>query len=254
MRLTMKLIGCVLLSSMAISTHVQAHVKCGTEAPDPITAGIEETRLRRFKENHSGGRKLQYQTCDELCKRCIEIPVAFHLTGVADANGTPRIAHPTYVMMEYFDGSPLNIPDSLWTTYDQLKESIDQQMDILNESFANTPFYFTLLSADPEILVNSDWTRYPKNFGPDMYQAVGVSDLTVLNVFLAYNAGSMDEIGSNTVTIAFATFPGYQYEDMGDGIYMRYDALPGGGYSGTDSGYTLTHEAGAFMVAAFVCL
>lgn len=38
-----------------------------------------------------------------------------------------------------------------------------------------------------------------------------------------------------------------QYDKLGDGVYLRYDALPNGGFTGTDTGFTLTHEVGHWL-------
>ena len=235
----------------AIAKQVRAHGdgKCGTHPHEPVKAGIEETRLWNFKKEHApgspgGGRKLQYETCDELCVGCIEIPVVFHLTGVPDANtGEARIPHPTSVADEYFFGFPETIDPSAWTTYEEMLPLLERQMEVLNEGFADTPFYFTLMNADPNIVVNPDWTRYPGEYGDEMSAEIGVPDLKVLNIYLSYSASSLDT-PSFIIIIGFATFAGWQYEGQGDGIYLRYDALPGGGFSGSDEGYTMVHEAG----------
>lgn len=233
----------LLLGASIVSVNAHGNGKCGTLPPDPVTAGMEELRLRHLKDNHSGRRKLQYESCHELCKACIEIPVAFHLTGVADVDGIPRIPHPTFVAVEYFFGDPASITPSAWTTFDELTTMIDEQMIVLNDSFADTPFYFTLQSVGPDVAANNDWTSFPADYGQDMSAALGVPDLTVLNVFLCYSAQSMSDDGFS-ITIGFATLPGWQFEGLGDGIYLRYDALSGGGFFGSDYGFTLVHEVG----------
>ena len=193
---------------------VQAHKKCGFKTPEIEEVGLDQARLKRLTHAGHDGRGLQYATCEQLCKRCIRIRTAFHLTGITDATGTPRIPHPTFLADEYFAGLGSTIPPTAWTTYDQLMTLINAQMQVLNDSFADTPFRFELIPVSTSIAANDDWTRYPGTYGNEISAALGIPGLDVLNVFLTYNAGDAPEAGEpedpDSITVAFATFPAWQ--------------------------------------------
>lgn len=226
--------------------------RCGFQPPDAINTSLDEARLDRLRrDKEHGGRKLQYDSCEQLCKQCITIQTAFHLTGIRDVvESQPRIPHPTLAAGDYFDGFGDFVQPESWTTYEYLLLLIGEQMNVLNDSFRDTPFGFEMLPVSPTILVNDDWTRFPETYGVNISQAVGIAGLDVLNVFLTFNAGEApdpedeDPADSTEITVAFASFPSYQNERQGDGVFMRYDALPFGGLTGSDTGFTLTHEVG----------
>lgn len=240
----------ILVLAFSTTTSVRGHSRaCGTHDPNPVELSIDEVRLKRFKafNHHEGQRNLQYKSCDELCTKCIEIPVAFHLTGVLDRDSIPRIPHPTkYVAKPFFDGYKRFIPGRYWTTYDELMVMINDQMTVLNESFADTPFFFSLLPVDPRVEANEKWTQYPASYGAEISAALGVPSLQVLNVFLTYSA-EHEGRSKDSITVGFSSLPSWQYTQMGDGIFMRYDTLPKGGMQGAEQGYTLAHEAGKFF-------
>lgn len=116
-------------------------------------------------------------------------------------------------------------------------------MEVLNDSFSNTPFYFTLV---PKITfhMNETWTRYPESYGQEISETLGFPDLKVLNVFLVYNAVSLEGDEAGEITVGFANLPAWQGLSRGDGVYVRYDALPRGGLLQENFGYTLPHEVG----------
>ena len=69
--------------------------------------------------------------------------------------------------------------------------------------------------------------------------------LETLNVYLSYAVQSQSPDWPAGV-IGLSNFPSYQFNKTGDGVFMRYDALPGGGLYKQDSGITLVHEVGLF--------
>jgi hypothetical protein len=75
-------------------------------------------------------------------------------------------------------------------------------------------------------------------------------------VYLVYNAVAMSDNTTDTVTIALATFPSSQNNAtmvvdgdlalglplFADGIFMRYDALPNGGFPGSGMGVVFSKD------------
>jgi hypothetical protein len=138
-----------------------------------------------------------------------------------------------------------------FTTVDDLMSMIDRQMEILNESYANTPFRFKHMNRDdPSVATNTDWTYYADDYRQEMSRALGRGDLKTLNVYLAFGvSGRLSQflLDDNVVVVAYAKFPSNQLDGEGDGILQRYDSLPGGGFDGVSSGYTLVHEVGHWL-------
>lgn len=165
------------------------------------------------------------------------------MIGIDGGNGNTILPHPTDAADRYFLFGDTTLTEDDFTSLEDLFPLIDEQMVILNDSFSETPFYFTLVN-EYQLYPEEDWTRYPGTYGNQISEELGVSDLTALNVFLVYNAGILDEEDDGSTTVAFATFASYQYLKTGDGVFQRFDSLPGGGFTGTDAGFTLPHEVG----------
>ena len=107
-------------------------------------------------------------------------------------------------------------------------------MEVLNQAYAETPFRFKLMgtTAAPQ----ANWTTWAIDYQAEISEALGVHDLKVLNVFVAYDVG--DDL------LGFAVFPEAQSNATGDGVYVRYDFLTSGGSAVGNLGYLLVHEVG----------
>jgi hypothetical protein len=144
-----------------------------------------------------------------------------------------------------------------FTSVDAMLGAIDAQIDVLNEHFEDTPFYFTLMDhGTPSVTANTNWSRFAWDEQFDIGEALHTGNLSTLNLYVVYSVEGREAAEANVTLAAFAQFPSYQFEGLADGIFLRYDTLPGGGLTFNDLGITAVHEAGHWLgeLSSFVFL
>lgn len=241
-----------LLALLPLVTLVDGHgtLHCGTQNPDMAFAALDAARVSLLKAKH--GRRAQLQTCDELCTACIEVPVYFHLL-LFDGEDFDFIPHPSAAVQQYLDGETVSEDD--FSSVEDLNEIIDAQVQVLNEQYANTPFFFTLQDpGNPSLAVNTDWARYAFDERFDISAALAKGELTTLNVFLGYSVEGRNTTVEGRTLAGFSSFPSWQFENQSDGIYQRYDVLTDGGFPSNEVGMTTVHEAGHWLGKSRVVL
>jgi hypothetical protein len=122
-----------------------------------------------------------------------------------------------------------NVPDA----------TIQAQMDVINDAFASTGYWFELVSVDRT--TNLDWFRARRG------------SMAEKNMKAALRQGSADDLNFYTNSpggglLGWATFPSSYASSPGDdGIVIDYRYLVGGPVAGYDLGDTGTHEVGHWM-------
>ncbi|WP_107774281.1 zinc metalloprotease [Nocardioides sediminis] len=125
---------------------------------------------------------------------------------------------------------------------------VEEQMDVLNDSFAgttapdaaDTAFRFDL--AKVNYVTNDAWVNVaPGKTEYDMKKALRVGDSETLNVYTADIGGGL---------LGWAYFPkGYNNgQDYKDGVVILDESMPGGTAEPYNGGDTLTHEVGHWMM------
>lgn len=132
------------------------------------------------------------------------------------------------------------IPVVMHVIQDQIPESmIQEQVDILNNSYALTGFRFELESIN--YVNHSRWTKidFGNSVERDMKTSLRKGDSSTLNVYIMPSLGWL---------LGWATFPwDYEFEPEMDGVVIGKDTLPGGASAPFNEGATLTHEVGHWM-------
>ena len=136
----------------------------------------------------------------------------------------------------------------------RMETMIDDQMDVLNDSFAgrtsasaaDSPFRFDLEAT--HYVVNEDWyTVTPGKKERDMKKALHVGDSETLNVYVA-------NIGAGLLGWAYFPKDYNTGRDFIDGVVLLDESMPGGLDPDTGEpwkyglGDTLTHEVGHWMM------
>jgi hypothetical protein len=126
---------------------------------------------------------------------------------------------------------------------------IAQQMKVLNDAFASTPFYFHLVRGSLEFhdRYYDDFLSESEKSYYDFYN--GTRFILPLDLATQYRKGSYDTLnlyfGGNTAPrFGFATFPtdGGVTGNPADGAYCRLGTLPGGSLQDFNLGKTAVHE------------
>ncbi|MDQ4051895.1 MAG: zinc metalloprotease [Actinomycetota bacterium] len=118
-------------------------------------------------------------------------------------------------------------------------QQIQQQIDVLNDSFAPHGWTFRLVSVDRT--QNSSWyTAGPGSPAETaMKSALRRGSADDLNVYTSNPGGGL---------LGWATFPAdYEQRPTADGVVLLYSSLPGGAAAPYDLGDTGTHEVGHWM-------
>jgi hypothetical protein len=140
------------------------------------------------------------------------------------------------------------------TEQSRLQKMVDDQMTVLNDSYAgrtsatasDSPFRFDLEKTN--FVVNEDWyTVVPGKSERDMKAALYEGDSTTLNVYAANIGGGL---------LGWAYFPKAYNDgrDFIDGVVILDESMPGGVDPDTGKpwkygeGDTLTHEVGHWMM------
>jgi len=204
--------------------------------------------------HHENYRHLVASNCTELCKQCIEIPVYFHLSGYPldddqdTKNGTWVLPHPRSEFrslqeeLAIVSGTGSHalpfIEDGRFSSVSDIYKLIQNNMDVLNRRYVDTPFVFRWLNTDPSQAKVAVARKNAFMFVGNIYKsndyasATHVGDSRTLNVYLIYRICGHEFIwvDSNCDTIGAATNPSYQLDRTADGVYLAYDTLAGGGY------------------------
>lgn len=227
---------------------------CGTESPNKALAALDVARgnlLKKKKKQNHDGRRAQAESCEELCKQCIEIEVYVHFMEAAGQDfglDFDFIPHPTEALELLVNFGNTSVTANDFTSVEDMTVLVDEQMVMMNQYYADTPFFFTLMEPDdPSITVNTDWARYAQDFAFDMSQELNKGNLRTLNLYFGGGVDSREGAEAGTTTVAFARFPAWQLEAFSDGIFQRYDTLPGAGFPLNDSGMTTIHETGHWL-------
>jgi hypothetical protein len=226
--------------------------KCGTESPNKALVALDGARgnLLKTKKKH-GVRRSQAESCEDVCKKCIEIPVYVHFMQFAGEDfglDFDFIPHPSGNVMLLVDFNDTSLTADDFTSVEDMLLLVDEQITMMNQYYANTPFFFTQMERDnTSITVNSDWARYAQDDAFAMSEALNRGSLNTLNLYFGGGVDSREGAEAGTTIVAFARFPAWQMEGFSDGIYQRYDTLPGGGFPLNDIGMTTIHETGHWL-------
>lgn len=116
---------------------------------------------------------------------------------------------------------------------------LEDQIDVLNASFNEHGFSFSLASVDTT--ANNAWytAGIDSNAELQMKQALAIDPATTFNVYVSSPGGGL---------LGWATFPWfYDEDDARHGVVILNSSLPGGSAFPYDEGDTLTHEAGHYL-------
>lgn len=116
---------------------------------------------------------------------------------------------------------------------------INQQMNVLNAAFADTPYTFQVAGMDQSN--NSNWyTAGPGTSAEiQMKSSLRQGDAGDLNMYISNPGGGL---------LGWATFPEWFAGDpLDDGVVVLGASLPGGGAAPYNEGDTATHEVGHWL-------
>jgi pregnancy-associated plasma protein-A len=116
---------------------------------------------------------------------------------------------------------------------------ITNQISVLNNAYASTPYYFTLVSTDRT--TNSTWfTAQPGTSAEtQMKNALHKGTSKDLNLYFNGMGGGL---------LGWATFPwDYASKPLMDGVVVLYSSVPGGTAAPYNLGDTATHEVGHWV-------
>lgn len=130
------------------------------------------------------------------------------------------------------------------TNYDRAGDvtdgAIQNQIDVLNSAFVNTPFIFELAGKDRTS--NDEWfnMEYSEPAGQAERAAkarLNQGDASTLNIYSVNLSGN---------AFGWARWP-WDFADGVDGVVVGYQNLPGGEMSNFNVGYTAVHEVGHWL-------
>jgi len=204
-------------------------IGCGAKAPTRESLVRDEARLNHIqgRPGRRNERRTQFASCNDIEPNSIEIKTYFHFMAIplSDLPDQFVIPHPTEVALA--KGA---LED--YTTYNEMIEMCQRQVEIMNNAFQGTPFYYTF-QPNPSVSTNLDFTNNPMDHQNEMREEFGVKDPTALNIYLSFALGSQHR--DTRGYLGVADFPSFQLK--GDGLFMRYDILPQGGFPSNDDGY-----------------
>ena len=213
---------------------------------------LDKNATDQENAHDTNSRKLLASSCEELCKQCIEIDVHFHLSGFPlnsnDENSEWVIPHPTeeFILLREElanvtragGDEPLQvILPGRFSNTTEIYRLIQDNMDVLNRRYAETPFSFRWVNSDPAVAQVAVKNNNVFLYAGDLYKSndfaatTHAGDSKTLNVYLMYRicGHSFIRLESNCRTIGAATNPSYQLDNTADGVYLSYDTLTGGG-------------------------
>jgi hypothetical protein len=173
--------------------------RCGTPSPSPEVAEEVSNTIQAFL---AGGEMVE-------AAQPVVIPVAFHV-------------------VRHDDGSA-----------DVTDQQIQDQLDVLNTSYASSGYQFTLHGIDRTD--NTAWSTHSPGSSKEkqMKSALAISPECVLNFYIADLGGGL---------LGYAIFPfSYDEDSYMHGVVVLYSSLPGGDTYPYDEGDTGTHEVGHYL-------
>ena len=183
-------------------------------------------------------RKLFPTSCEELCDQCIDIDLRLTMVAIELTSGY-LIPHPTYALEFLVYGFEVTAAD--FSQPSDIATLFRDNVGVLNNAYQGTPFRFNW-DGSYQIAINTNATFDGFGHLEELGGTYGSPELNVLDVFLVFQPLPSEGGG---VTLGIAT-PG-SVQTIGDGAYVRYDVLTGGGYVSSDGGYTLVHEIGHML-------
>ena len=219
---------------------------CGTEVPSVQQEIFNQLRVNAFQTVTDGTyerrRNLQTKSCNELCDQCIEIEVYLHLIATNFGFG-PVLPHPTSAVLK----AEQNINDVTlrdFTTTQEILAMFEENIKVVNKAYSGTPFQFKFIREGTTQTTNPLWSEATVEFKDEVGALLGNGDLRKLDVYIS---SSLRPSRGNGEVLGTATLPGSQIAGKGDGVYIRYDVLPGGGRRKNEKGFTLVHEIGHWL-------
>jgi hypothetical protein len=197
---------------------IDSGARCAARSPDDKDADRIEASLHQFNSQKSGTTNRGNPG-----------------GGGSDGGGTPTIRPAGTVMVEvYFhvittsDGKG-DIPELM----------IDDQINVLNASYAATPFYFVKAGATTRTANNSWFSAGPGSSAErQMKTALRQGDCQTLNIYTTDAAGYL----------GWATSPwNCSGSTSDDGVVVEYGSLPGGSTVPYNEGDTAVHEVGHWL-------
>ncbi len=195
------MLGAALLSTSAAAVDGRwAGERCSAIMPSEAEIDLIERDFSAFKARRINTRRGLFRA-----PASVEIPVWFHVI------------------------SQGSLPDQGNVPMDQ----IDDQMVVLNDAYAGTPFVFTLegvtRTTNPVWYANPDAAK----------SSLRVGGAETLNIYSANPSGGV---------LGYATLPwGYSANPDADGVVVLYSSLPGGSAAPYNEGDTGTHEVGHWL-------
>ena len=211
---------------------------------------LDKNASDQDKVDGKNSRKLLAPSCEELCNQCIEIDVYFHLSGFPldskDENSKWVIPHPTeeFILLrkELANSTTRDEPlpviaSGRFSNITEIYRLIQDNMNVLNRRYAETPFIFRWVNSDPAVAKVAVKSNNVFLYAGDLYKsndfatAAHAGDSKTLNVYLLYRicGHAFIWLESNCRTIGAATNPSYQLDNTADGVFLSYDTLTGGG-------------------------
>ncbi|MEW5249080.1 zinc metalloprotease [Microbulbifer discodermiae] len=181
-------------------------LRCGTKHPTTEEAALKERHLSNLRGKPGSGGDSGYTPRPA---GSVSVDVHFHVITDTSNNGA------------------LSSGD------------INNQMNVLNAAFADTPFTFNLASTTTT--ANNAWYNLNSGSAEEtaMKSALRVGDATDLNIYVANIGGGL---------LGWATFPSnYASNPVRDGVVVLTGSLPGGDAAPYNEGDTMTHEVGHWL-------
>jgi len=186
---------------------IDSGARCATRHVPDFEQRVLDIALNKWMdERAAAGNPVQ-----ERPPGSVEVPVYFHVInkGSGISNG--------------------DIPDT----------QVDDQIDVLNAAFANTPFFFTRIATTRT--TNATWfTAGPgSNAEAQMKAALRQGGPETLNIYSNNPSGGL---------LGWATFPSdYSNAPTMDGVVILFSSVPGGSATPYNLGDTGTHEVGHWV-------
>lgn len=190
---------------------VESGARCATRNVDEGEANEIEESNQKFKASRAGKAAQAGNVSIERAAGSVSVPVHFHVVniGTGIANG--------------------DVP----------AHQISDQIRVLNNAFAGTPFHFDLASVDRT--TNASWyTAGPGTQAEkEMKATLRIGGANALNFYTSNPGGGL---------LGWATFPSnYRKRPLDDGVVVLFSSLPGGSAVPYDEGDTGTHEVGHWL-------
>lgn len=245
-----RLVWLILLELLGqVDSHEEGHSHghdegeyCGAEVPTIEEEAMNQVRVDAFQVvtegNYIRRRKLATEACHELCDQCIEIETHLHMIGV-DLGRGPIIPHPTFAYESAKEDVAL-VGMEEFSSSDDVIVMFEENIKVLNNAFAGTPFRFRFVRGATRRATNANWVEDAASHMAEMSRYLGSHDLRRLDVFLSASLRT----GKSGEVLGTASLPGSQLVGRGDGVFLRYDVLTNGGRTRNDKGYALVHEVG----------